>query len=722
MSQRISSQTKNLQRIACVLLAAIMLIGLFPGGAFAANHTANTSSYQSIAPLNYTFNIMVGRVGPDNNNAAFAPWGWLNDEPSTGTVVVGAGNVQGMPTVGGNYAGFGPWQPYRDDIVKIVFSEPVTGHSNLSSLFQGLSYLTTIENIDYIDLSGTNWLSNFFRGATSLTTITGLEDWDVAGVQRFSSMFRYATSLTSLDLSKWNMGSAQRLDSMFRGTNLTEIIGLDDWNTSSVLWMSHMFRYTTGLTSLDLSNWVTDSVTTLESMFRGAGNLTELIGLDNWNTSNVTTMQDMFRDTIGLIRLDLSSWDTSNTTIFTNMFQNATSLQVLALGSDWLVTGNLNLPNPPNNATFTGTWQNVGAGTVNNPQGTTFYTSSALMTGANGASNTWVWARAPHTVTFQAGSNGTLTPAPPPHTVTIPAGRTLAEAGISIPTPIPDAGYQFAHWESSNNPGATITPAYLLNNYQVIQNTTFTAMFVPLTAIEVIFDLSGGFVGGLPTDVSHYVLPGDPITVDGVPVPTRSGFIFLGWREDHTGALLSRADVGALIVTAPRTFVAQWTLRGSDGSDGEPWPPEPLLLERQAYLIGTDNGLVRPNASITRAEVATILFRLISDTDRTAYWSQANPFPDVLLGHWFNNAVSTTTRMGLFQGRADGTFAPNQPITRAELATVLTRFMDATGHTAAGDIFNDISGHWANMYINAAGTFNWVQGPHGKGGAFYPDR
>jgi len=427
-------------------------------------------------------------------------------------------------------------------------------------------------------------------------------------------------------------------------------------------------------------------------------------------------MASAFRDMDNLTSLNLEGWDTRHLTgaqMF-QMFGDSNELRVLTLGENWAAQGTPNqqgLVTPPS-PRYTGRWQNVGEGTVDNPQGTESLTPAQLMTGAAGAGETWVWQRQQLTVTFEAGSNGTLAPAPP-YTVTVLAGDTFAEAGISVPAPIPAEGYKFVYWTSPQHPDATFTTEQLLH-LEMIENKEFTATFVPIAAIEVTFDLNGGFVGGVPYDTLREILPGNPITTAEVPVPTRIGWDFRGWRESGTGPLLSREAVGALVVTAPRTFIAQWDLH---------WNPGPDLPERQAYLIGAGNGLIRPNANVTRAEVATMLFRLITDEARAAYWAQENPFSDVALQDWFNNAVSTMTDTGVFNGLPDGSFAPDQTITRAEMATVIVRFMEQMGGmNLLENHFTDISGHWAEEYINAAAVNGWVQGPDGLGGAFYPDR
>ena len=139
-------------------------------------------------------------------------------------------------------------------------------------------------------------------------------------------------------------------------------------------------------------------------------------------------------------------------------------------------------------------------------------------------------------------------------------------------------------------------------------------------------------------------------------------------------------------------------------------------------MIGTPAGYIRPGAYITRAEAATIFFRLLSDEERADYWQQTNPFTDVALRNWFNNAVSTTANGGMITGYPNGTFAPDQFITRAEMTAAVVRFMGMAEGPPPESHFNDISGHWAQGYISMAATNGWVTGPRGLSGSFYPDR
>ena len=144
--------------------------------------------------------------------------------------------------------------------------------------------------------------------------------------------------------------------------------------------------------------------------------------------------------------------------------------------------------------------------------------------------------------------------------------------------------------------------------------------------------------------------------------------------------------------------------------------------EHYAYIIGypTEGGEltdVRPQANISRAEVATIFFRLLTDESRSRFWTQDNNFSDVSVEDWFNNAISTAAAAGIISGYEDGTFKPNEPISRAEFATIAARFssLEDGGHT----YFGDIDGHWAEKYINRAAAANWITG---YGDEFRPDQ
>ena len=154
--------------------------------------------------------------------------------------------------------------------------------------------------------------------------------------------------------------------------------------------------------------------------------------------------------------------------------------------------------------------------------------------------------------------------------------------------------------------------------------------------------------------------------------------------------------------------------------DGEtPLGPLPDLNTEDhfAYIIGRDDGGVHPEASITRAEVATIFFRMLTDDSRDQLWTTSNTYSDVDPAAWYNNAVSTLTHSGVITGKPGNYFDPDASITRAEFATIAVRFFG--GDYEGEDLFTDITGHWANKYINRAAVLGLI---NGRGdGTFDPD-
>lgn len=136
-----------------------------------------------------------------------------------------------------------------------------------------------------------------------------------------------------------------------------------------------------------------------------------------------------------------------------------------------------------------------------------------------------------------------------------------------------------------------------------------------------------------------------------------------------------------------------------------------------AYVIGYPDGAVRPQGNITRAETATIFFRMLKDAVRNGNLLTSNAYQDVASSYWANTAISTMTGLGILQGRDSATFDPNAPITRAEFAAICARF--DTGKSSGSQTFSDIRGHWAQDYIERAAELGWVKGF--EDGSFRPN-
>ena len=237
------------------------------------------------------------------------------------------------------------------------------------------------------------------------------------------------------------------------------------------------------------------------------------------------------------------------------------------------------------------------------------------------------------------------------------------------------------------------------------------------------------------TDAVHAareVISSFPLGVNMPAAPVRSGFTFNGWNTAANGSGAAFSDT--TVVESNVTVFAQWGQSGGGnpnggGGGGQPdvgipeddIPLNPFITEHVSYIVGYPGGAIRPEQSITRAEVATIFFRLLTEEVRGNYWIRSNPFPDVDQGMWHNNAVSTMYQMGILRGYPGGAFNPDSPISRAELATISARFARVMGMLAISDVsFGDIEGHWAVADIAYAGSIGWVTGY--PDGSFLPDR
>ena len=151
-----------------------------------------------------------------------------------------------------------------------------------------------------------------------------------------------------------------------------------------------------------------------------------------------------------------------------------------------------------------------------------------------------------------------------------------------------------------------------------------------------------------------------------------------------------------------------------------PSKPQLNYEDHYAYVVGYPDGLVHPERNITRAEVATIFFRMLLDESREYFWAQENDFSDVAETDWFNNAVSTLANAQLINGYPDGSYRPNANITRAEFATIAIRFFLDEDVEIEENNLSDVKGHWAEAHINLAYALELINGY--PDGTFRPDQ
>ena len=155
----------------------------------------------------------------------------------------------------------------------------------------------------------------------------------------------------------------------------------------------------------------------------------------------------------------------------------------------------------------------------------------------------------------------------------------------------------------------------------------------------------------------------------------------------------------------------------SSSSDTVKVGPQLNRDDHVAYIMGYPDRTVQPEGEITRAEACTIFFRLLTDSSRDYYFSKTNDYTDVNAGDWFNNAISTLSNAGIVTGYNDGTFRPNQPITRGEMAKIIANFANLS---KGGKTFSDLSGHWSKTYVELAAGNGWIAGY--PDGSFRPDQ
>ena len=235
------------------------------------------------------------------------------------------------------------------------------------------------------------------------------------------------------------------------------------------------------------------------------------------------------------------------------------------------------------------------------------------------------------------------------------------------------------------------------------------------------YDVTGDLPEGYTAPAKQTLVNGSSYTVAEVPASVSGSkdgvngtFSFNGWKKDD-GTVLT----GEQQLTADLTLHGVWTFtkKSSGGGGGSHKPtvtiPDDVPTglngdDHYAYIVGYPDSTVRPQNGITRAEVATIFFRLLTDETRNANSTKTNSYSDVAAGAWYNHAVSTLSAMGIVKGDSHGKFNPNAPITRAEFAAIAARFDDKADTTAVD--FSDIASHWAKDEISAAANNGWING------------
>ena len=282
-------------------------------------------------------------------------------------------------------------------------------------------------------------------------------------------------------------------------------------------------------------------------------------------------------------------------------------------------------------------------------------------------------------------------------TITVTSDTTIADAKR--------AGYYFYGWYVTELNGVYTFTAVWNNNYYYNSYSIYYYDYDDCKSeyanfpygTSVVIDPNGGTAKLSGTSFStkqSFNIYRDYTLTDAA----RSGYTFYGWDLTKSGSTYY--------------FTAMWSRYKSD---------VPYMLngtDHYAYIKGYPNGSFKPTDTITRAEAATIFYRLLTDSTRKAYATTYNSFKDVPATAWYNTAVSTMAKLGIVNGGADGYFRPNDPITRAEIAAMIAR-CDGAYYTGTSTVFSDTYGHWAAGYIDRAYELGWI---NGYGTTYAPDR
>ena len=291
-----------------------------------------------------------------------------------------------------------------------------------------------------------------------------------------------------------------------------------------------------------------------------------------------------------------------------------------------------------------------------------------------------------YSVTYKDGVDGTVF-----------ADQTTADLHVGDTTPAfsgtpTRSGYTFTGWEPSV--AATVT-----------DNAVYTAQWAKNSSSShhsTRYTLHYESNGGTAYKDERYS-SGTKVTFD--KTPTRESYTFTGWYADQ--ALTQK--ITTVTMNSNKTVYAGWEATGvPDKLNGD---------DHYAYVIGYLDGNVRPNANVSRAETATIFFRLLKSDIRDGNLIADNGFSDVSDGQWHNKAISTMAKLGIVKGRRADSFDPDASITRAEFAAICARFNTKPVENSGS--FSDISGHWAENEIERAAAFGWISGY--PDGTFHPD-
>ena len=402
------------------------------------------------------------------------------------------------------------------------------------------------------------------------------------------------------------------------------------------------------------------------------------------NTGNVTLSNIVVTDTFtGSAAPTTTTADVTWTLDpASNSYKATWNVGALAAGADATLT-----------YTYTVTDADVKAEKVTN---NVSVTSNETPVGESGGTTTKVVGN--YTIIASSGANGTISPN---GSVTVAAGT---DKTFTITA---DAGYHISD-VTVDDKSVGVQSEYKFEN--VWGNHTIHATFAknsnPTSYTLYYHPNFGGYKPFYQSSSIRSVTVKEYENVGRLP--ERDGYVFVSWNTepDGSGERYMPGDTFHIKGSSDNLY-AQWQKdkTGPDDSGVSNWLETD---EHRAYLTGYPDSTFRADRNMTRAEVAQMFYALLLDKNVTITKS----FSDVPDDAWYATAVKTLASLGMMDGYPDGTFRPDEPITRAEFATVGLAF--AYDPLDASCSYYDVSASaWYHTYVAQATTYGWIGG--------YPD-
>ena len=264
------------------------------------------------------------RATTDIASGSYGTSDWVID--SDGVLHIQAGTFRNSTSANSDA---GPWTTYSTQIKTIVFEGKVVAATRSDGLFASLYNVTTISNLDLLDVSQAVNMKRMFYADRSLSSLD-VSSFDTSNVTNMTAMFGYDTKLSNIDfgdsqVSKFKTNQVIDMSYMFASDPALTSLDVSMFDTSAVTNMSYMFINVNGLQSLDVSNFDTRNVTDMSFMFAENYALENLRLGALFDTSKVTNMSFMFYSDRKLNSLDVSHFDTSQVTTMREMFDEVST-------------------------------------------------------------------------------------------------------------------------------------------------------------------------------------------------------------------------------------------------------------------------------------------------------------------------------------------------------------------------------------------------------------